>query len=79
MTAAGTYLVLDRDVRDWVLIPLTFSVILMMLLRQYATQARRGSAAGCTQNAGQWRSSKPEGSFLRPTETLWASSCFKTG
>ncbi|GAB4819473.1 hypothetical protein N2152v2_006519 [Parachlorella kessleri] len=38
MTAAGTDLVLDRDVRDWVLIPLTFSVILMMLLRQYATQ-----------------------------------------
>ncbi len=50
MTAAGTDLVLDRDVRDWVLIPLTFSVILMMLLRQYATQARR-SSAGCTHNA----------------------------
>jgi hypothetical protein len=38
-------LVLDRDVRDWVLIPLTFSVILMMLLRQYATKA---SAAYCS-------------------------------
>lgn len=32
-------LVLDRQVRDWVLLPLTFSVVLMMLLRQYATKA----------------------------------------
>lgn len=28
---------LDRDVRDWVLIPLTLVIFLMMLLRQYAT------------------------------------------
>jgi hypothetical protein len=31
-------ILLDRDVRDWVLIPLTLSIILMMLIRQYATQ-----------------------------------------
>jgi hypothetical protein len=31
-------LILDRDVRDWVLVPLTVSIFLMMLIRQYATQ-----------------------------------------
>lgn len=31
-------IVLDRDVRDWVLVPLTMSIVLMMLIRQYATQ-----------------------------------------
>ena len=31
-------LVLDRDVRDWVLVPLTVSIFLMMLIRQYVTQ-----------------------------------------
>lgn len=31
-------LVLDREVRDWVLIPLTACVLLMQLLRQYVTQ-----------------------------------------
>ncbi len=31
-------LLLDRDVRDWVLVPLTLSIFLMMLIRQYATQ-----------------------------------------
>lgn len=30
-------LVLDRDVRDWVLLPLTLVIFLMMLIRQYAT------------------------------------------
>ena len=30
-------LVLDRDVRNWVLIPLTLVIFLMMLIRQYAT------------------------------------------
>lgn len=41
-------LVLDRDVRTWVLIPLTISVMLMQLLRQYATQvgAERASGGG---------------------------------
>lgn len=29
---------LDRDVRDWVLVPLTASIFLMMLIRQYVTQ-----------------------------------------
>lgn len=28
-------LVIDRDVRNWVLIPLTLSVFLLLLLRQY--------------------------------------------
>ena len=32
-------IVLDRDVRDWVLVPLTASIFLMMLIRQYVTQA----------------------------------------
>ncbi len=31
-------IMLDRDVRDWVLVPLTLSIMLMMLIRQYATQ-----------------------------------------
>ena len=31
-------ILLDRDVRDWVLVPLTASIFLMMLIRQYATQ-----------------------------------------
>lgn len=30
-------LVIDREVRNWVLIPLTLSVFLLMLLRQYAS------------------------------------------
>ena len=33
-------LVLDAAVRNWVLIPLTLSVVLMMVLRQYITKAR---------------------------------------
>lgn len=42
-------IVLDRDVRDWVLVPLTASIFLMMLIRQYATQASSvsGSLATC--------------------------------
>ncbi len=36
----GDQIVLDRDVRDWVLVPLTMSIVLMMLIRQYATQVR---------------------------------------
>ena len=35
---AASDLVLDRDVRDWVLIPLTVSIFLMMLIRQYVSQ-----------------------------------------
>lgn len=34
-------LVLDRDVRDWVLLPLTLVIFLMMLIRQYATSVSR--------------------------------------
>ncbi len=33
-------LVLDSAVRDWVLLPLTLSVALMMVLRQYMSKAR---------------------------------------
>lgn len=36
--AGQSDLVLDRDVRDWVLVPLTLSIFLMMLIRQYVTQ-----------------------------------------
>ncbi|KAL4856137.1 ER membrane protein complex subunit 3 [Chlorella vulgaris] len=39
----ATELVLDRDVRNWVLIPLTATVLLMQLLRQYMTQLFTGS------------------------------------
>ena len=39
----GEQIVLDRDVRDWVLVPLTMSIVLMMLIRQYATQVRTPS------------------------------------
>lgn len=35
---AGQDLVLDSAVRDWVLLPLTLSVLLMMVLRQYMTK-----------------------------------------
>ncbi|CAL5223773.1 g6338 [Coccomyxa viridis] len=38
----GDQIVLDRDVRDWVLVPLTMSIVLMMLIRQYATQVLMG-------------------------------------
>eukprot|EP00884_Botryococcus_braunii_P007015 jgi/Botrbrau1/16314/Bobra.0066s0082.1 len=38
-------LVLDRDVRDWVLVPLTVSIFLMMLIRQYATQVLMGGTS----------------------------------
>ena len=34
-------LVIDQDVRNWVLIPLTLSVFLLMLLRQYASVVSR--------------------------------------
>ena len=34
----GQDLVLDAAVRDWVLLPLTLSVVLMMVLRQYMTK-----------------------------------------
>ena len=36
---------LDRQVRDWVLVPLTVAIFLMMLIRQYLTQV---SPASCT-------------------------------
>ncbi|BDA48589.1 ER membrane protein complex subunit 3 [Coccomyxa sp. Obi] len=38
-------ILLDRDVRDWVLVPLTLSIMLMMLIRQYATQAFMGGSS----------------------------------
>ena len=36
----GQDLVLDAAVRDWVLLPLTLSVVLMMVLRQYMSKVR---------------------------------------
>ena len=38
---AGADLVLDQQVRDWVVIPLTLCILLMMVLRQYATKVSR--------------------------------------
>ena len=35
---AGEELVLDRKVRDWVVVPLTLCILLMMLLRQYVAK-----------------------------------------
>ncbi len=35
---AGTDLVLDKDVRDWVLIPLTIFIILVKLAMQFVHQ-----------------------------------------
>ncbi len=35
---AGADLVLDQQVRDWVVVPLTLCILLMMVLRQYATK-----------------------------------------
>ena len=35
---ASEDLVLDRKVRDWVVVPLTLCILLMMLLRQYVSK-----------------------------------------
>ncbi|KAK9848338.1 hypothetical protein WJX84_003801 [Apatococcus fuscideae] len=40
--SANQDLVLDRAVRDWVLVPLTLTIALIMVLRQYATQMGQG-------------------------------------
>ena len=40
-------ILLDRDVRDWVLVPLTVSIFLMMLIRQYTTQVPAVEAMSC--------------------------------
>lgn len=52
-------LVLDREVRDWVLLPLTLSIILMKLLQQYAVKVCGGGCvepcdafAGCVTGLG---------------------------
>ena len=37
---ASEDLVLDRKVRDWVVVPLTLCILLMMLLRQYVAKVR---------------------------------------
>ena len=51
-------LVLDREVRNWVLLPLTACVLLMQLLRQYVSQvgAREG---GWATPAGRGRRALP--------------------
>ena len=40
---ASEDLVLDRKVRDWVVVPLTLCILLMMLLRQYVAKVRTSS------------------------------------
>lgn len=47
---SGQDLLLDRDVRDWVLVPLTTSVVLMMVLRQYMTKYLTGPPAAADKN-----------------------------
>jgi hypothetical protein len=61
-------IVLDRDVRDWVLVPLTASIFLMMLIRQYATQARCGPAT-------RWQLSLLSVRGLRHCACTLAGSC----
>ena len=39
-------LVLDRKVRDWVVVPLTLCILLMMLLRQYVSKV--SICTGCS-------------------------------
>jgi len=39
-TMSSEDLVLDRKVRDWVVVPLTLCILLMMLLRQYVSKVR---------------------------------------
>lgn len=50
---AGAELVLDREVRDWVLLPLTACVLLMQLLRQYVAQVRFRREGRCV-GQGLW-------------------------
>jgi len=52
-------LVLDSAVRDWVLLPLTLSVALMMVLRQYMSKARLPCLTP------QWLSSEQKLTFPR--------------
>lgn len=52
-------LVLDRDVRDWVLIPLTVSVILMKLLQQYAVKVGLPVIIGYGSNATRTYTVRP--------------------
>ncbi len=50
--AVSQDLILDRAVRDWVLVPLTLTIGLIMILRQYATQVcHRGSSRGSAESS----------------------------
>lgn len=44
---ASEDLVLDRKVRDWVVVPLTLCILLMMLLRQYVAKVRANAPVAC--------------------------------
>ncbi len=48
-------LVLDRKVRDWVVVPLTLCILLMMLLRQYVSKVRFCTVCSCKMHAIQPR------------------------
>ncbi len=48
---ASEDLVLDRKVRDWVVVPLTLCILLMMLLRQYVSKVRICTVCSCETQA----------------------------
>lgn len=63
-------IIIDKDVRDWVLVPLLFGIILMKLLQQYAVKARDLGVVGRAPERG-WTllacanvySAQPQNSF----------------
>jgi hypothetical protein len=48
-------LVLDKDVRNWVLLPLTLAILLLMLIRQYATTVFFSGATPSKASLGEIR------------------------
>lgn len=74
---AGPDLLLDKDVRDWVLIPITVSIILMKLVQQYAVKVGgRGSA--CIQLAcSGWGWAPP--ALHTPSQSQAKPGCPPTG
>ena len=47
MTRLENTLVIDTEIRNWVLLPLTVSVFLLLLLRQFASVVRCLSVSVC--------------------------------
>ena len=39
---------MDQQVRDWVVVPLTLCILLMMVLRQYATKVSQAACVAQT-------------------------------